>query len=274
MMKRILAFTLALVCCFACGWAMAAQPAVIDDARLFAAYEEAELESLIEAFREETGMDFAIFTSDAAYNASQQEVSDAIYEQGGYGLDEERSGVLYYIDMYNRIPYLATTGKMIDYLTDERIEAAHENSYGYLANGQYGNAAAAMIQAVASYVKRGIPEGQYQYDVVTGEYVTPRHKALTGSEILVSALIGLVVALLYTKSVQGSYTLKGSTYNYDVRSNVHMQMTDTQDQFLRTTTTRTRKAPPPSAGGSSPGRSSVHTSSGGMRHGGGAGRKF
>ena len=280
-MKKLLSLlTAALLVCLSFS-ACAENARVIDDADLFSAQEEAELLSMIADFQRDTGMDFVIFTSSAAHSQSQQTIADELYDRGGYGLGEDNSGILYYIDMYERIPYLCTTGAMIDYMTDERIEAAHNSAYPFLTSGEYAGAAFQMIYAVYGYVDMGIPEGSYRYDIVTGQVLTPYHKALTSSEVLVCALIALVAALLFTKSVQGRYALKASTYSYDAASNSSFDLTGKTDDYLRTTTTRTRKAPPPSAGGHSggsfhhrPGGSGVHHSSGGFTHGGGAGKRF
>ena len=276
-MKKCLSFLLMLLLLF--STAMADTQHVIDEADLFTALEEADLENTILRFQQETDMDFVILTTSRNYG-DQASTADDCYDQGGYGLGEHRSGALYYIDMYERIPYLSTAGEMIDYMTDERIEAAHESSYRFLSSGDYAGAAQQMIHSVYGYVDAGIPEGQYRYDVITGQRLTGYHKSLTPSELLVCALIALVCALLFTKSVQGRYALKSSTYSYSWRENANLTLTDKTDDYLRTTTTRTRKAPPPSAGGHSggshhrPGGSGVHHSSGGFTHGGGAGRKF
>ena len=274
-MKKILSLLIVLMLCL-CSFAQADEARIIDDANLLSADEETALYNLIADFQAETGMDFVIYTSDDAHTQSQADIADDLYDYGGYGLDEEASGVLYFIDMYERIPYLSTTGAMIDCMTDTRIEAAHEASYNDLASGRYADAAAQMIYSVYGYWENGIPEGQYRYDIVTGQRLTARHKALTSSELLVCALIGLVVALLFIKTVQGRYTLKGSTYHYSFRENSTTGDIDSEDQFLRTTTTRTRKVQPPSSGGSSSrsGGSGVHHASSGRSHGGGAGRKF
>ena len=273
-MKKVLSIMICLLLClFSC--AQAESDRIMDEAGLFTVAEEEALYSLIEEFQHETGMDFVIYTSDASHDESQQSIADDLYDYGGYGLDEENSGILYFIDMYERIPYLSTTGAMIDYMTDERIEAAHEASYNYLASGQYADAAAQMLYSVYGYWESGIPEGQYRYDIITGQVLTARHKVLTGSEMLVCALIGLVAALLFIKTVQGRYTLKGSTYHYAFRENSDMQLTDSVDDYLRTTTTRTRKTQSTSGGSSGrSGGSGVHRSSSGTSHGGGAGRKF
>lgn len=277
MKKRFVAVCLCLMLCLAAG-ALADGRRVVDDAGLFSAAQERELEELIEAFQEKTGMDFVIYTSSAAHEGSQQQVADGLYDLGGYGLGEDASGILYYIDMYERIPYLTTTGAMIDYMTDERIDDAHERCYRYLASGDYAGAAERMISTVEGYVARGIPEGQYRYDVVTGRRLTARHKALTLGELLVCGLGALVAALLFVKTVEGRYRLKGSTYEYQFRENGQMHITGQTDDYLRTTTTRARRSPPPSSGGGGGGMhhggSGVHTSSRGISHGGGAGRKF
>lgn len=276
-MKKRLSLVLALCLLCLSSLALADTPHVTDEADLFTSAEEAELEALILQFQEKTNMDFAVLTTEDD-RGSLQATADAFYEQGGYGLDEYRSGAAYYIDMYQRTPYLSTTGVMIDYLTDERIEAAHESSYDRLVQGDYAGAVEQMIYAVYGYVQAGIPEGQYRYDVVTGQRLTAFHKSLTPSEVLVCGLIALVLALLFIKNVQGRYALKGSTYSYDRAANAACTLTGQTDDYLRTTTVRAPKAPPPQPGGGGSshrsGGSGVHTSSGGMTHGGGAGRKF
>lgn len=277
-MKKILSVMMCLLLLCLLTGAMAAGPAVVDDADLFTDHEEQQLTALVEQFREQYEMDFGIITTAGAHDRTQQEIADEFYEHGGYGMGEYNSGILYYIDMYERIPYLCTSGLMIDYMTDERIEAAHENVYDYLAYGQYGDAAAAMIETVGAYMRKGIPEGQYRYDVITGQRLSSYHNALTTGEIGVCAILAAIAALIYTASINHGYSLKGSTYDYSFRENSEVTLTDRTDEYLRTTTTRTRKAqpPPPSSGGSShhSGGSGVHTSRSGGSFGGGAGRKF
>ncbi len=279
-MKKILALFIALMLCFLNG-ALADGSRVVDDADLFTPQEEQELANTIADFQTQTGMDFVIYTSAQPHENSMMEISDDFYDYGGYGLDEEASGALYLIDMYERTPYLSTTGRMLDYMTDERIEAAHNASYNFLVSGEYAEAALQMIYAVYGYWDAGILEGQYRYDLITGQRLTARHKVLTGSELMVCALIGLVVALLFVKNVQAQYTLKGHTYKYRYRDNSHLTLTDQQDEFLHSTTTRRRR--PENTGSSSSGgsfsrshsrSSSVHTSSSGRSHGGGAGKRF
>lgn len=275
-MRRIYQRIFALLLVLSCLWASAALAdgdRVFDRAELFTASEVQELEQEIQAFQEETGMDFVIVTSNESHKGSAQQIADAFYEQGGFGLDEEKSGILYYIDMDDRYHYLSTTGAMIDYMTDARIENAIDEVTRYLSAGAYAQGASQMISIVRQYVRAGIPEGQYRYDVVTGQRLTARHKALTKNEIILALVIGFAVCLIYVACVRSRYSLKGSTYHYSYQDNGSMKLTDQEDTYLRTTTTRVRKPDPPENTGShgGGGGSGVHTSSSGTSHGGGGG---
>ena len=271
--QRIFALLLILSCLWA-GAALASEDRVFDRAGLFTASEVQELEQEIQSFQEATGMDFVILTSSESHDGSAQQVADEYYDQGGFGLDEESSGILYYIDMDDRYHYLSTTGVMQDYLTDARIENAIDEVTRYLSAGAYAQGASQMISIVRQYIRDGIPEGQYRYDVVTGQRLTARHKALTKNEILLALVIGLAVCLIYVACVKSRYSLKGSTYHYSYQDNGSMKLTDQEDTYLRTTTTRVRKPDPPESTGShggGGGGSGVHTSSSGTSHGGGGG---
>ncbi len=247
---------------------------VFDSGNLFSPDEEAAIAEAIKDFQAETGMDFAVCTSASSQGGkSPQQIADAFYLKAGFGFGEELDGGLYYINMHDRDHYLATSGKLIDYMTDSRVESAISICQLYLTRGDCAGGALKMIETVKKYYKLGIPEGQYQYDVITGKPLTKRHKALTTSEILVSVIIAVAVGLIFAASVRSSYKLKGSTYDYDFRRNSTVDVTQSSDDYLRTTTTRTRKAEPPKGGGSfgGGGGSGVH-SSGGHSFGGGGGK--
>lgn len=269
-MKKLLAFTLtAILCLSLVTFACAAGERVFDQAELLSPSEEREIMERIQTFQKNTNVDFVVLTSDTEHkDASQQQIADEFYIRGGFGLDEENSGVLYYVDMYDRYQYLMATGVMNDYLTDQRKDDAIERATSALSGGRYAQACLAMIDQVEKDVKAGIPEGQYRYDVVTGQRLTARHKALTTGEIAVCALIALAAALIFSLSVSASYKLKGSTYDYDYQANCKLKLTDREDTYLRTTTTQTRRPDPPTSGGGGGGfggggGTGVHTGSNG-----------
>lgn len=247
---------------------------VFDNAGLFSNTEIQQMELNIAQFRQDTGMDFAVLTSDEPHaNISTHTIGKEFYEKAGFAMD----GVLYYIDMDERWHDLVTSGNMTDHMTEERINSAIEGSTRFLSSEAYVQAVSTMMNTLRKYIRAGIPEGQYRYDLITGQRLTARHKALTANELWISAAIAIVAGFIFTASVRSRYQLKGTTYKYILRDNSQMTLTDSDDQFLRTTTTRVRKPDPPSnsSGGGFGGGgrgSSVSSSSSGRSFGGGGGR--
>lgn len=278
-LAALLALALTLSLGLFAGGALAAvtQTRVFDRADLFTAAQEEEIANAIADFQKATNMDFVVVTSNEAHgDASQQEIADSFYDKGGFGMDTEHSGMLYYIDMYARQEYVSTTGVMIDIMTNERISQALDASNPLLRKGLYADAALAQIAKATQFVKAGIPEGQYRYDIVTGQQLTARHKALTSTEALVGAGACLLIGLIFVGAVSARYKLKGSTYRYDYAANAEMDITESRDDFIRTTVSRVPKAPPPGKSGGfggGGGGSGVHIGGGGVSHGGG-GRGF
>lgn len=260
---------------------------VFDDADLFTSAEEQTLEQEISKLRTEIKMDIVILTSTAAKHSaddSQAEkigmaFADDFYDQNGFGTGNAKSGLIYFIDMSNRMPILTTCGAMINYITDARLTTILNEVGNYLAAGDFAGSVTSVLQNTKKYVKSGIQEGQYQYDTETGLPTTTPYKVLTVAEAGVAAGAGLLAAAILYFIVQASYQLKGSTYHYDVSDHSSVQITGSRDEYLHTTISRIPRPRPPvnrgGGGGSFGGnRSGTHMSGGGMTHGGGGGRRF
>lgn len=269
---RVLA--LALLLGLALGSALAENARVFDRAGLLTSAQQDQVQQSAEAFEAAYGMSFVLLTSNEAHEGSTQAVADEFYTAGGFGPDEEHSGALYYIDLAQRTHWLSTTGAMIDYMTQERIENAIDRCAPLLTNGDYAAAALRMIDLLSQTVESGIPQAPYRYDVVTGQRLTARHKVITTGELAVCLGVAAMAGLAFVRAVTRRYRLKGSTYVYDFRGQSRVEITGRQDDYLRTTTVRTRKPDPPSGGGGGGGGrgSAVHTGSRGVSHGGGGGR--
>lgn len=280
MVKRLGCLFFCLVMVGGCALALAEQPMVVDDAGLFTVEEVQRLEQLIQGIRTTYQMDAVVLTTRDTPRTSDDSVlvdyADRYYEDHGYGLGEDRAGVLLMIDMNNRYFYLSTAGVMIDYLSDARIERILDDAFDAMENGTYGDAAEAALERVRKYLYSGIAEGSFRYDEATGQRLTGLYNRLTTTEALVALLAGAGVAAVLIASVIGRYSLAGSTYRYDRAALTSRKLRVDEAHFLRQSVTRVRRAPPPSSsdhGGGSSGGSGVHTSSGGMSHGGG-GRHF
>ena len=260
---------------------------VFDHAGLLTDAEIAMLEAEIASARTSMKMDLVVLTSEEAkYTSSDTQAekigmafADDFYDQNGFGVGEDFSGLIYFIDMSNRMPIITTCGKMINYITDTRLEKILDDTWNHLSEGDFSGSVLSVVQNTVSFVKAGIPEGQFQYDTETGQITTPAYKVLTALEIVIAAGVAAVAGIILYASVHGTYQLKGSTYQYAVRQNSNVVITGSQDEFLRTTVTRMPNPRPPTTlgGGTSFGggrASGTHMSGGGRVHGGGGGRRF
>lgn len=256
---------------------------VIDDAGLFNASEIARMNAIISDIEEKHQVDVVVLTTRSVpddYSESMWRVrdyADDCYDNGGYGMGEDNSGMLILLDMNNRVMWLSTGGVMIDYITDSREEDILDRAYAYLSYGDYGDAMIAALNRVEAFMEKGREEGTFRYDEVTGERIGGIYNALTTGEIGFAAIAGGAVALVIFLSVSGSYNLRGSTYSYDRNANSSVVLTADDEVFVRQFSTRTPRNTgshgPRSGGGGRSGGSGVHRSSGGFSHGGG-GRRF
>lgn len=254
----------------------AAEGRVFDEANLFSGAEISEMEQWIEQIQSQYQVDVVVLTSyDAPYNRSL-DYADLYYENGGFGVGEDDAGLLFFIDMNNRVPTISTTGVMIDYITDSRLEALLDTGYDELADGEYGEAALDVLQLLDTYMRRGREEGSFRYDAETGKRLSGLYNKLTGLEILIAVAVAAIVTVVFVSSVSSGYSLKGGQYNYDARGTASVELTRRDEQFIHETVNRRPRpqASSSSSGGSSGRGSAVHRSSSGHSHGGGSGRRF
>ena len=255
----------------------AAEGRVFDEADLFSSAEISEMENKIAWIQQAYQVDVVVLTSyDAPYDRSL-DYADLYYENGGFGMGEDEAGLLYFIDMNNRVPTISTTGVMIDYITDSRLEELLDAGYDELSDGEYGAAALAVLDRLEDFMHDGREEGSFRYDAQTGQRLSGLYNRLTLAEFAIAALIACVVAMLFVVTVQARYSLKGGAYRYDVEGNASRELIRDEETFLRQHVTRMvhHQNPPGGHGGSGGGRgSAVHRSSSGGMHGGGSGRRF
>lgn len=235
---------------------------VDDQAGLFSQEEEQELTDRIVELTTDWNMDFVVVTTEDAEGKTSEEYADDYYDYNGYAED----GALYLIDLDNGSVWISTAGKMIRYLTDERIDAVIDAGYDSLKAKNYADGILEMLNETESYLEDGIPSDQYNYDTETGKI--SRYRSITVYEAIGAAVIALLCGGGFAAAVLGSYRLKRKTYRYPYESRAKVHFTRRDDQFRhRSITQRRIPREPPSGGGG--GQSSVHTSGSGTSHGGG-----
>lgn len=271
-MKKFAAVLVLLYVLLATGfgaYAAAQEQRVYDHAGLFTDEQRSLLEQKITVLRENTGMDAVVVTTDNAGGKSAMEYADDYYDYNGFGTGVDYSGVLFLVDMDNREAYISTCGKMIDYLTDARIEAVLDKAYNKLTGGDYYAAANIALEQIGVYYDSGVPKGQYRQD----EYGNiTRYRSITASEVIVCALIALAVGIGGIVAVYVKYQKPATVYKYPFKQKSALRLTGQEDVFVNRIVTQHR-IETSSSSGSGGGRSSTHRSSSGRSHGGG-GRKF
>ena len=256
---------------------------VIDDAGALTADKIYQITQEIEAIERKHQVDVVVLVtydvpddySDSLWRVEQ--FADDFYDHGGYGMGDDFSGVLYLIDLNNRVQYISTGGIMMQYISDYREERIFDAAETYLYRSDWGGAALAAVRQIARYMEEGREKGVFLYDRDTGERLSGYHNPLEMYEILIALGGGVIAALIMSGSVGASYNLKGSTYSYDVDGKASCSLTKNEEHYLRESVSRVARSSGSSGvsggGGSRSGGSGVHRSSSGRSHGGG-GRRF
>ena len=266
---------------------------VFDLADLLTDDEEAELQSRIDGLVEQYNQDIGIVTVQDSSVTSTREFADKFYEDSGMGIGDNRTGVLFCIDMYNRETYLTTTGDMIDIIDDQRREEIFDAQMEYLSGGDYLGAFSISLDYTQQFIRMGVADNHMGINGATGEAMDPGEygstytpeKQKTPAERAASAamlggiggLIGLLAGLIAKSSIQKSYARKyvSSEYNWRAKSKLNLRVNDSKlvNKFVTTRVIPRNNDSGPRSGGGGHSTSTVHMSSGGMYHGGG-GRKF
>ena len=127
---------------------------VFDNAGLFSDEEIETIEQAIFAFQRQNNLDFAVLTTDDYIGKENwQAIADSFYDAENFGFGRQASGMLYYIDMNQRVPYISTAGEMIVVFDAAAIAKAHDASFSFLADGKYQDAVLRMIKSATEAVE-------------------------------------------------------------------------------------------------------------------------
>lgn len=254
---------------------------VYDYAGLLTAEQAAELQLALAAATQQTGMDIVFLSAADTGGKESLAYAEDFYDQNGFGVGESKDGIVYFIDMDHRVPTIATTGHMIDYISDNRLNDLFDSVDPYLQQGDWYGSATAFSGRLTYWVAQGLPEGGYRYDEETGQVIDEhgnlvgaRKRQLGAGEAFFALAAGLLAGLWRYRKVSRSYRMQGQNYVFNLRSGAVLSIiaAGAADQFLRSSVTRVPITPP--GAGSGGHGSSVHRGGSGTFHGGGSGRGF
>ena len=240
----------------------AGKKSVIDDAELIKASDEKELYKKIKNIQKDK-FDVVILTVKSLDGKSAQDYADDYYDNNDYGLDNEKSGVLFLVSKGDRKYHISTKGAGIKAFTDYGIGRIKEEIKPYLSDGDYFDACDEFLNITKDFVKAYKDGTPYDTDNPYNEeidYVILEVIALVIAFVIALISVGIMRLRMNTAKPKGTameYIKKGS-----------FKLTSEKDIFMYSTVTKTAK---PKDNDNSAGGSTTHVSSSGSEHGGGGG---
>lgn len=236
----------------------AGKKSVIDDAGLIKASDEKELDKKIKNIQKDK-FDVVILTVKSLDGKSAQDYADDYYDNNDYGLDNEKSGVLFLVSKGDRKYHISTKGAGIKAFTDYGIGRIKEEIKPYLSDGDYFNACDEFLNITKDFVKAYKDGTPYDTDNPYNEEI----------DYVILEVIALVIALISVGIMRlrmNTAKPKGTAMEYIKKGS--FKLTSEKDIFMYSTVTKTAK---PKDNDNSAGGSTTHVSSSGSEHGGGGG---
>lgn len=234
---------------------------VIDNGNLLSDEEEIKLNDKINEIIEKYNFDIVIYTTDSCSGKPASTFANDEFDNGGYGIGENRDGMLFLLSMEERDWYIVTNG------------------YGSTAFNDYGRdyigKEAAKDFKDADYYK-GFETALLNADMFLNEANTnkpygQKHRVIkVKNYTLGSAIIAGIIALISVVVMKGkmkNYSPQKFAQEYVDKDS--FEVVNSQDIFMYSNVSKTRRAEQSSNNG---GHSSSSSSSGSSR--GGSGGKF
>ncbi|MBO0466774.1 TPM domain-containing protein [Enterococcus plantarum] len=265
---RKIPFTLFVVLFLLFGFSLkvqAADDSIDDQASLFSSEQITQLKEAIGPIEAKTKARIFIVSN-------TDNDSDSTRFADYYMLDrigKNQNGITFYVDMNQRKFRISTSGNMIDYMTDKRINQTLDDIEPSMRNGNYFQAAQTFLENIGYYFDQGVPGGHYRVDTETGKIT--RFKTLTTTEIIIAFVAAIVLSGIFFAISVSKYQLKFGTYKYPFREKSTLNLTRRNDVLINSFIT-TRRIPRNNSNGGSGGGSSTHSTGGGTF--GGGGRSF
>ena len=265
MKRKLLSVLFAVVICFSAAIPVCAEESLsrlMDNADLLTDSEETSLLSQLDNISENQEMDIVVVTTDSLEGYTPQEYADNVFDYCGYGIGENRDGLLLLVSIEDNDWHISTSGYAITAFTDAGREYMSEQFLPYLSDGEYYKAFSTYADLCDQFITQAKTDEPYDVGNL------PKEPFKIWFNVLIALGIGFVFAIivvLYMKSKLKSVRFQPAASSY-VR-NGSMNVTQSGDFFLYSHLDRRARPKDNDSGGSS-----THTSSSGSTHGGGGGK--
>lgn len=245
----LLVFSLALP-----AFAASNDSKIIDDANLLTEAERLDLEGYAQRLTKRFDIDVRILTVDSFSGSNITKFADDYYDNHGFGVGSDHSGVMLVLSMEDRDWAITTTGKAIKALTDYGQDQLMDLILPDLEKDAYYEAFLTFVLKLDDYF-------------VAYEEGNPIDNTISILAIvLISLGVGLVIAIIAICIMRiGMKTIRPQRGAASYVKSGSYQLHRQKDLYLYSRTTRTRRAESSSG-------SSTHRSSSGRSHGGSRGK--
>lgn len=234
---------------------------IVDNADILTDSEEKSLLSKADEISERQKCDVAIVTVKSVEGKTPTEYADDFFDYNGYGIGQNRDGILFLIAMNERGWAVSTHGYGITAFTDAGQKYMMKDIIANLSSGKYEKAFSLFLDSCDNYLTQAHTEKPYD----SGNL--PK-KAVSSIWILGSLCIGAFIAFIILsrwKKELKTVEMQNCADDYIVPDS--FKLTYKNDVFLYDTITKVEK--PKNSDNDS--GSSTHTSSSGEEHGGSSG---
>lgn len=261
---------------------------LVDDADLLTSEEEEELLEKLDAISEGQQCDVAVVTVNSLEDMRVQDFADDYYDYNGFGMGEDRDGIVFLVSMEEREWAFSTCGYGIDAFTDTTMSYMEDVILPYLSDGDYfdafltyaDEADAAIRHAKNLETAEELDEGEHPYYGEDVYHKDSKSKApVIVAMVPISILIGMIIAWFQKKRALKQYSGLINDNRRTTKLYVsNMNLTRDDVTMVGRGVNRIhspRKKPDSGNGGSHHGKvgtSSVHRSSSGHSHGGRSGK--
>ena len=243
-----------LILCLLCGTAALAQGAasrVVDDADLLTDSQIRELTAVADQLSRTYNADIVIVTVDSIGYSSAESFADDYFDENGYGMGSNYSGILLLLSMEYRDWAISTSGDCIRIFSDRQLDNIFYEIQPELSSDRYFAAFSQYLNLVDERF-----ENHTNGDKVTLGTILIRLIIALG---IGAAVGGITLAVM--RSNMNTAKRQSGAANYVVNGSFHLYRQ--QDIYLYSRTSRTKRQQS---------SSSTHHSSSGRSHGGRSGK--
>lgn len=234
---------------------------VIDNADILTDNQEQELLSKADEISERQKCDIVIVTVSSLEGKSATEYADDFFDYNGYGIGENKDGILFLIGMNEHDWAISTHGYGITAFTDAGQKYMTSNIITKLSSGKYEEAFSLFLGYCDDYLTQAHSGKPYDSGNLPKQKLSP---IWILGDLCIGAVISFIILGAWKKELK-TVKVQNSADNYIVPDS--FELTNINDVFLYETITKVEKPKESDSSGSS-----THTSSSGEEHGGSSGK--